>query len=70
MSVFDNNNDNQSEIRTASGRKPKTFEQWQNVRRSNPSAYYSGQTIRKVNEDREALGHSAFYKRTTTEDEE
>lgn len=69
MSVFNQNDDQSTEVRTASGRKPKTFEQWQKVRRTNPTVYYSGATIRKINEDRETLGKDAFYKRTPTDEE-
>lgn len=69
MSVFNQNDDQSTEIRTAAGRKPKSFEQWQQIRRTNPSLYYSGVTIRKINEDRETLGKEAFYKRTPTDEE-
>jgi hypothetical protein len=70
MSVFDNDNPTpETPAATPSGRKPKTFEQWQKIRRTNPSLYYSGTTIRKINEDRETLGKDAFYKRTPSDEE-
>lgn len=65
MNIFNTNNDNEpSEIRTPSGRKPKTFQEWQQVRRRNPNLYYSASTSKKVLEDRETLGADAFYKRS------
>lgn len=64
--ALQSNDDNKetSQIRTPSGRKPKTFAEWQEVRRRNPNVYYSASTSRKVIEDRETLGADAFYKRS------
>lgn len=52
-SVLDSSNDN----------KPKTFQQWQLLRRSNPSGmtgYYSTNSQQQLMKDREALG-DRFY---------
>ena len=51
-SVFDSKNN-----------KPKTFQQWQLLRRSNPSGmtgYYSTKSQQQLMKDREALG-DRFY---------
>ena len=63
MNIFNDNNET-SQIRTPSGRKPKTFSEWQEVRRRNPRAYHTASTSKKVLEDRETLGPDAFYKRS------
>lgn len=56
-------------VRTPSGRKPKTFAAWQEIRRRNPTAYYSATTSKKVMEDRLTLGE-AFYTRKEGEDDD
>lgn len=61
-------NDNENPTRGPSGRKPKTFQQWQQVRRKQPHIYYSAATSRKVFEDRATLGHDEFYRRSNEEE--
>ncbi len=61
MSVFSQDSDSISDSKQ--NNEPKTFQQWQQMRRSNPSGmagYYSTKSQQKMMQDREILG-SAFY---------
>ena len=43
-------------------RKPRSFSEWQDIRRKNPHAYYLPRNQAKVLQDRQQLGQS-FYDR-------
>ena len=43
--------------------KPKTFQQWQNIRRSMGSKYYTPRVQSQMQKDAAALGQSYFEKR-------
>jgi hypothetical protein len=43
-------------------RKPRSFQEWQDIRRKNPHAYYLPRNQAKVLQDRQQLGQS-FYDR-------
>ena len=61
MSVF--SQDSESVQDSNSNNQPKTFSQWQQMRRSNPSGvagYYSTKSQQKMMADRKVLG-SAWY---------
>jgi hypothetical protein len=61
MSVFQE--DSESVLDSKNNNEPKTFQQWQLLRRSNPSGisgYYSTKSQQKLIQDREALG-DRFY---------
>ncbi|CRK76559.1 hypothetical protein NIG5292_02623 [Nereida ignava] len=60
MPVF---SDSDSVMDSSDNNQPKTFKQWQQLRRSNPSGmngYYSTKTQQKLMQDRQTLGDS-FY---------
>lgn len=42
-------------------RKPRTWSQYQEMRRKNPKVYYQSRTQREAVEDRMALGKRGFY---------
>jgi hypothetical protein len=61
MSVFQE--DSESVLDSKNNNEPKTFQQWQLLRRSNPSGisgYYSTKSQQKMMADRKVLG-SAWY---------
>ena len=61
MSVF--SQDSESVLGSKNNNQPKTFSQWQKIRRSNPSGltgYHSTKSQQKLMRDREALGEQ-FY---------
>ncbi len=61
MSVF--SEDSESVFDSTQNNEPKTFQQWQLLRRFNPSGmsgYYSTKSQQKLIQDREALG-DRFY---------
>lgn len=64
-----NMNDNDDLPRTPSGRRPKSFSDWQDLRRRNPSSYYSAKNTQRMLEDRQTLGAAAFYKKSDDEDD-
>lgn len=61
MSVFEE--DSESVLDSKNNNEPKSFSQWQQLRRSNPSGmsgYYSTKSQQKMIADRKVLG-SAWY---------
>ena len=61
MSVFSQETD--SALDSKSNNEPRTFQQWQQLRRSNPSGltgYYSTKSQQQMMKDREVLG-GRFY---------
>lgn len=40
---------------------PKTFSQWQELRRSNPRLYYSTEAQNRIASDLSALGNEKFF---------
>lgn len=42
-------------------KKPKTFAEWQQLRKSNPRLYYRSDTQNQILQDASALGKDAFY---------
>lgn len=44
-----------------SNRKPRTWDTYNEMRRTDKKRYYSGKVQREMLEDREQLGQSAFY---------
>ena len=61
MSVFEE--DSESVLDSKNNNEPKSFSQWQQLRRSNPSGmsgYYSMKSQQKMIADRKVLG-SAWY---------
>jgi|GEM_PF-2961476 len=61
MSVFSQESD--SVLDSKSNNEPRTFQQWQQLRRSNPSGmagYYSTKSQQQLMKDRKVLG-SAWY---------
>ena len=70
MSVFDvDKTDSDSVSKTLTpdqqlhSAKPKTFQQWQNIRRSMGSKYYTPRVQSQMQKDAAALGQSFFDKR-------
>ena len=61
MSVFQE--DSESVLDSKNNNQPKTFQQWQQIRRTNPSGmggYYSTKSQKLMMADRKALG-GAWY---------
>jgi len=52
----DPHKDRQETVKTKSGRKPKNFQYYQQMRRTNSRQYYSGKVQAQVVEDAQALG--------------
>lgn len=50
-------------------RKPRSFQQWQQIRRSSPHSYYLSRNQAKVFQDRLQLGQSFYDKEAAHDDD-
>lgn len=50
-------------------RKPRSFSEWQDIRRKNPHAYYLPRNQAKVLQDRQELGQSFYDKKEGSDDD-
>ena len=64
MSLFSEDSDSVLDSKSKKNNEPKTFSQWQNLRRCRPSGiggYYSTASQMRMMSDRRTLGTEAFY---------
>lgn len=69
MSIFDDDSDSESKpkhhiVGKVSDHQPRTFEEWQVMRRKSPSLFYSAKMQNQMYADAAALGKDQFFTRT------